>query len=59
MALADSYLSLPWRIAAGILFFAALFTIMGKADKMEATVKKAPILVPIALVLGLIACFSI
>jgi len=44
-------------LAAGILFFAALFTIMGKADKMEATVKKAPLIVPIALVLGLFALF--
>lgn len=63
----DPYLNIwHWQIpiylflgglAAGILFFAALFTILGKADKMEATVKKAPILVPIALVLGLIALF--
>lgn len=44
-------------LAAGILFFAALFTIMGKADKMEATVKKAPLIVPVALVLGLFALF--
>jgi len=44
-------------LAAGILFFAALFTILGKADKMEATVKKAPIIAPIALILGLFALF--
>lgn len=63
----DPYLNIwHWQIpiylflgglAAGILFFAALFTILGKADKMEATVKKAPILAPIALVLGLFALF--
>ncbi len=44
-------------LAAGILFFAALFTITGKADKMEAAVKKAPIIAPIALILGLLALF--
>ncbi len=63
----DPYLNIwHWQIplylflgglAAGILFFAALFTIMGKEDQMYATVKKAPILAPIALVLGLIALF--
>lgn len=63
----DPYLNIwHWQIplylflgglAAGILFFAALFTIMGKADLMEATVKKAPVIVPIALVLGLLALF--
>ena len=44
-------------LAAGILFFAALFTILGKEDKMQATVKKAPLIAPIALVLGLLALF--
>lgn len=44
-------------LAAGILFFAALFTILGKADKMPATVMKAPIVAPIALILGLLALF--
>jgi protein NrfD len=63
----DPYLNIwHWQIplylflgglAAGILFFAALFFIMGKEDQMYATVKKAPILAPIALVLGLIALF--
>lgn len=44
-------------LAAGILFFAALFSILGKSNEMPATVKKAPILALIALVLGLIALF--
>ena len=33
-------------VAAGILFFAGIFTILGKENKMAATVKKAPLLVP-------------
>lgn len=63
----DPYLNIwHWQIpiylflgglAAGILFFAALFTILGKEDQMPATVKRAPILAPIALILGLIALF--
>lgn len=63
----DPYLNIwHWQIplylflgglAAGILFFAALFYILGKEDKMEAAVKRAPILAPIALMLGLIALF--
>lgn len=63
----DPYLNIwHWQIpvylflgglAAGILFFAALFTITGKADKMEAAVKKAPIIAPIALMIGLFALF--
>jgi formate-dependent nitrite reductase membrane component NrfD len=44
-------------LAAGILFFAALFTITGKADKMEAAVKRAPIIAPIALIIGLVCLF--
>lgn len=42
-------------LAAGILFFAGLFTVMGKEKKMETTVKWATFLVPAALVLGLFA----
>jgi protein NrfD len=63
----DPYLNIwHWQIpgylflgglAAGILFFAGFFTIMGKEDKMEATVKKAPMIVPIALLLGLFFLF--
>lgn len=44
-------------IAAGIMFFAGLFTVMGKEKEMPTTVKWAPFLVPIALVLGLFALF--
>jgi protein NrfD len=44
-------------LAAGILFFAALFTIMGKENDMKTTVKWAPFLVPGALVLGLFMLF--
>lgn len=44
-------------LAAGILFFAALYTIQGKADKYPTAVKIAPLITPFALVLGLIALF--
>lgn len=42
-------------LAAGILFFAAYFTITGKEHKFPTAVKKAPIIVPIVLVIGLVA----
>jgi protein NrfD len=51
-----SYLFLG-GLAAGILFFAGVFTIMGKEHKMSATVKVAPMLVPFALMLGLFLLF--
>jgi protein NrfD len=44
-------------LAAGILFFAGVFTILGKENKMSATVKKAPVIVPFALILGLLLLF--
>lgn len=44
-------------LAAGILFFAALYTIMGKEDKYPGAVRRAPILVPFLLIIGLIALF--
>jgi formate-dependent nitrite reductase membrane component NrfD len=44
-------------LAAGILFFAGYFVITGKENKMQATVKWAPILAPIVLIIGLIALF--
>jgi formate-dependent nitrite reductase membrane component NrfD len=44
-------------LAAGIMFFAGYFTIMRKEKEMQATVKYAPMLVPFALVIGLIALF--
>lgn len=44
-------------LAAGILFFAAIFTIMGKEKDMTTSVKWAPLLVPGALVIGLFMLF--
>jgi formate-dependent nitrite reductase membrane component NrfD len=44
-------------LAAGIMFFAGLFTILGKEKEMEATIKWSMFLVPGALVIGLIALF--
>ncbi len=51
-----SYLFLG-GLAAGILFFAGVFTIMGKEEQMSATVKKAPLVAPFALILGLFLLF--
>lgn len=42
-------------LAAGILFFAALYTILGKEDQMPTAVKRATIIVPFALIIGLAA----
>ncbi|MCA1757755.1 MAG: polysulfide reductase NrfD [Bacteroidales bacterium] len=44
-------------LAAGILFFAGLYTILGKGDKYRGAVVYAPFVAPLALVLGLIALF--
>ncbi len=44
-------------LAAGILFFAGYFVVTGKEQKMQATVKWAPIIAPFILVLGLAALF--
>jgi formate-dependent nitrite reductase membrane component NrfD len=44
-------------LAAGILFFAGIFTILGKEKDMSATVKWAPFLVPGALIIGLFMLF--
>lgn len=44
-------------LAAGILFFAALYKIMGKEDKYPTAVNIAPLIVPVLLVLGLFALF--
>lgn len=51
-----SYLFLG-GLAAGILFFAGIFTILGKDHKMTASVKIAPMVVPFALILGLFFLF--
>ena len=42
-------------LAAGILFFAALFYILGKENEFPGAVKKASIIPPIALSIGLLA----
>jgi protein NrfD len=42
-------------LAAGILFFASLYTLMGKENQFRTAVKIAPHIVPWILVLGLIA----
>lgn len=42
-------------LAAGILFFAAYFVIRGKEDEMPTAIKRATLLVPFALVIGLAA----
>ncbi|MFZ4548018.1 MAG: NrfD/PsrC family molybdoenzyme membrane anchor subunit [Bacteroidales bacterium] len=44
-------------VAAGILFLAGVFTILGKEKEMQATVKWAPFVVPFALVIGLFMLF--
>ena len=44
-------------LAAGILFFAGYFVVRGKEQKMQATVKWAPVIAPFVLVLGLAALF--
>lgn len=42
-------------LAAGILFFAALYTIMGKEKEYPTAVKLAPFLTPVLLTVGLLA----
>ncbi|MDH3322338.1 MAG: polysulfide reductase NrfD [Flavobacteriaceae bacterium] len=44
-------------LAAGIMFFAALFTLLNKEKEFPATVKYAMLVVPIALSIGLAALF--
>ncbi len=44
-------------LAAGILFLAGVYTILGKEKEMPATVKWAPFLVPFALIIGLFMLF--
>jgi len=63
----DPYLNIwHWQIpiylflgglAAGILFLAGVFTILGKEKEMQATVKWAPFIVPFALIIGLFMLF--
>ncbi|MBN1597572.1 MAG: polysulfide reductase NrfD [Bacteroidales bacterium] len=42
-------------LAAGILFFAALYIILKKEDEFPTAVKKAPLITPFLLIIGLIA----
>jgi formate-dependent nitrite reductase membrane component NrfD len=44
-------------LAAGILFFAAFFVIRGKEKEYPTAVKKATLIVPILLIIGLLALF--
>jgi formate-dependent nitrite reductase membrane component NrfD len=44
-------------LAAGLLFFAGLYYLQGKENQYTAAVKKAPVLVPVFLALGLFALF--
>ncbi|MFA6484598.1 MAG: NrfD/PsrC family molybdoenzyme membrane anchor subunit, partial [Bacteroidales bacterium] len=44
-------------LAAGILFFAAFFVIRGKEDEYPTAVKKATLIVPVLLIIGLFALF--
>ncbi len=44
-------------LAAGILFFAALYTILGKEKEYPTAVKIAPFLTPVLLIIGLMALF--
>jgi protein NrfD len=63
----DPYLNIwHWQIpiylflgglAAGILFLAGVYTILGKEKEMQATVKWTPFIVPIALIFGLFMLF--
>jgi formate-dependent nitrite reductase membrane component NrfD len=44
-------------LAAGVLFFASLYVVLGKEDRYCSAVKRAPIIVPFLLVIGLVALF--
>lgn len=44
-------------LSAGLMFFAGLYYLRGREDKYTAAVRKAPVLVPIFLALGLFALF--
>jgi len=44
-------------LAAGILFFAGLYTILGKEEEYPTATWKTPLIVPILLIIGLVALF--
>ena len=45
-------------LSAGILFFAALYFLRGEENTYETAVKRAPMLVPVLLIMGLAALFA-
>ena len=45
-------------LAAGLMFFAALYYIQKKESVYETAVKKAPVIIPFALIIGLLALFA-
>lgn len=44
-------------LAAGILFFASLYTVLGQENKFRGAVRRAPVIVPFLLIIGLAALF--
>jgi formate-dependent nitrite reductase membrane component NrfD len=44
-------------LAAGILFFASLYVVLGKENQFRGAVRRAPVVVPFLLVIGLAALF--
>jgi protein NrfD len=44
-------------LAAGILFFSSLYVILGKENQFKAAVRKAPLITPLLLIIGLGALF--
>lgn len=44
-------------LAAGILFFAGLYVVLGKENQFRGAVRRAPIIVPFVLIIGLLALF--
>ncbi len=44
-------------LAAGLLFFSALYTVLGKENEYKTAVKAASIIAPFAIILGLVALF--
>jgi formate-dependent nitrite reductase membrane component NrfD len=44
-------------LAAGVLFFAALYYLLGKENEYRSAVRKVPFIAPVALVIGLAALF--
>ena len=49
----NSFISLPGGLAAGILFFAGLYTILGKEKEYPTAIERTPLIVPFLLIIGL------